>query len=114
VWGLAPAILDGQRKGRRRRRLSPHGDARWTSAKRQGGPDPPETKVGVSFLNSAYPFCGTMIREQLAIATVAFAISFVAITEVSGAKRAAADIEGHSAAAKFGQPGRLSGNGERA
>jgi hypothetical protein len=82
VWGLAPAILDGQRKGRRLRRLSPHGDARWTSAKRQGGPDPPETKVGVSFLNSAYPFCGAMIREQLAIATVAFAISFVAITEV--------------------------------
>jgi hypothetical protein len=61
---------------------SPRGDARWTSAKRQGGPDPPETKVGVSFLNSAYPFCGAMIREQLAIATVAFAISFVAITEV--------------------------------
>jgi hypothetical protein len=29
---------------------SPHGDARWTSAKRQGGPDPPATKVGVSFL----------------------------------------------------------------
>ena len=31
----------------------PHGDARWTSAKRQGGPDPPETKVGVSFLKRA-------------------------------------------------------------
>jgi hypothetical protein len=26
------------------------------------------------------------------------------------AKRTAADIEGHSTAAKFGQPGRLSGN----
>jgi hypothetical protein len=52
VWGLAPAILGGQRKGRRLRRLSPRGDAKWTSAKRQGGPDPPETKVGVSFLNS--------------------------------------------------------------
>jgi thioredoxin-like negative regulator of GroEL len=55
-----------------------------------------------------------MIREQLAIATVAFAISFVAITEVllslmwrSGAKRAAADIEGHSEAAKFSKPRRL-------
>ena len=80
MWALAPAILDGQRKGRRLRRLSPHGDARWTSAKRQGGHDPPETKVGVSFLSiRLIHFVG---REQFAIATVAFAISFVAITEV--------------------------------
>ena len=40
-------------KDHRLRRISPHGDARGTSAKRQGGPDPPETKVGVSFLNRA-------------------------------------------------------------
>ena len=31
--------------------VSHHG--RWTSAKRQGGPDPPETKVGVTFLKRA-------------------------------------------------------------
>ena len=80
MWGLAPAILDGQRKGRRLRRLSPHGDARWTSAKRQGGPAPPETKVGVSFLNSVSILWG--YDPESAIATVAFAISFVAITEV--------------------------------
>ena len=36
-------------KDHRLRRISPHGDARGTSAKRQGGPDPPETKVGVLF-----------------------------------------------------------------
>jgi hypothetical protein len=49
LLGLAQLSLDGQRKGHRLRRLSPRGDARWPSAKRQGGPDPPETKVGVSF-----------------------------------------------------------------
>ena len=53
VWGLAPAILDGQRKGRQLRRLSPHGDARWNSAKQQGAPDPPGRG---SFLHWAYPF----------------------------------------------------------
>ena len=48
-----------------------------------GGPRPARDKGrGLFSLNSAYPFCGAMIREQFAIATVAFAISFVAITEV--------------------------------
>jgi len=80
VSGLAPAIIRWPAQRPPTLAVSHHG--RWTSAKRQGSPDPPETKVGVSFLNSAYPSCEAMIREQLAIATVAFAISFVAITEV--------------------------------
>jgi len=48
VWGVTPAILDGQRKGRRFRRLSPHGDARWIARSSRGAPTRP---VGVSFLN---------------------------------------------------------------
>jgi hypothetical protein len=46
---LAPAIINWPAQRPPTHRRSPHGDARWPSAKRQGGPDPPETKVGVSF-----------------------------------------------------------------
>src|SRR5271155_5323591 len=46
---LAPAIFNWPAQRPPTRRPSPHGDARWPSAKRQGGPHPPETKVGVSF-----------------------------------------------------------------
>ena len=49
VSGLAPVIIRRPAQRPPSRRRSPHGDARWTSAKRQGGPDPPETKVGVFF-----------------------------------------------------------------
>ena len=50
MFGLAPAIIDGQRKGRRLRRLSPRQADQCEAA---GGPDPPETKVGVTFLKRA-------------------------------------------------------------
>ena len=80
VSGLAPAIIrwPAQRPPNSRR-LSPRQVDQREAA---GGPRPARDKGRGPFLNSAYPSCEAMIREQLAIATVAFAISFVAITEV--------------------------------
>jgi 6-phosphogluconate dehydrogenase len=83
-WGWLQLPSDVQRKGRRLRCPSPHGYARWTCAKQQGVPTRP---VGVSFLNRLLSRLKT-IRQA--------------------AKRLAADIEGHSTAAKFSQPGQLS------
>ena len=81
MWGLAPAILDGQRGGTdsavSHRTAMPGGPARSG----RGAPTRPRQRSG-SLFSIRYPFCGAMFREQLAIATVAFAISFVAITEV--------------------------------
>ena len=56
VLGRLQLPLDGQRNGRRLRRVSPHGDTRRPSAKRQGGPDPPTTKGRGLFSSSAYLF----------------------------------------------------------
>jgi hypothetical protein len=83
VWGLAPAILDGQRKGpptppTPHRTAMPGGPARSG----RGAPTRPRQRSGSLFSIRLVHFCGATIREQLAIATVAFAISFVAITEV--------------------------------
>jgi hypothetical protein len=79
AFSSAPArIRTPGAEGHRLRRLT-HGDTRRDGDREAPIPDFPAPGRG---LFSQFGVMGTMIREQLTIAVVAFAISFVAISEV--------------------------------